>query len=225
MRHRFSVFTVLSALILAIIFVVYPKGEVSAEIADGSYQVNYEMKENNSENTSIDDGYFSSPATLTVENGVQYIQLTVTSSDMIKSLSAPSGPVDVVSEDTANDTRNVKFKVDGDLSQPLSMDMNIVYPDMPAMPGGYDKDHTARAVFDVSGLPEAGDEPASSDNNDEPTNAGCASDSNGGSSDGGEESAVDNPQTGDDTPIALYVTLLIASVAVFAVYKLRFARN
>src|SRR5699024_11840009 len=71
MRHRFSVFTVLSALILAIIFVVYPKGEVSAEIADGSYQVNYEMKENNSENTSIADGYFSSPATLTVENGVQ----------------------------------------------------------------------------------------------------------------------------------------------------------
>lgn len=226
MRHRFSVFTVLSALILAIIFVVYPKGEVSAEIADGSYQVNYEMKENNSENTSIADGYFSSPATLTVENGVQYIQLTVTSSDMIKSLSAPSGPVDVVSEDTANDTRTVKFKVDGDLSQPVSMDMNIVVPDMPAMPGGYDKDHTARAVFDVSGLPEAGDEPASSDNNDEPANAGGgASDSNGGSSDGGEESAVDNPQTGDDTLIALYVVLLLASLGGFIFYKVRTARN
>src|SRR5690625_1266987 len=85
---------------------------------------------------------------------------------MIKSLSAPSCPVDDVSEDTANDTSTVKFKVDGDLSQPVSMDMNIVVPDMPAMPGGYDKDHTARAVFDVSGLPEAGAEPASSDYND-----------------------------------------------------------
>src|SRR5690625_2095483 len=130
------------------------------------------------------------------------------------------------SSDVCSSDLTVKFKVDGDLSQPVSMDMNIVDPDMPAMPGGYDKDHTARAVFEVSGLPEAGDEPASSDNNDEPANAGGgASDSNGGSSDGGEESAVDNPQTGDDTPIALYVTLLVASVAVFAVYKLRFARN
>lgn len=223
MRNQFSVFTVLSALILAIIFVVYPKGEVSAEIADGSYQVNYEMKENSSDSTSIADGYFSSPATLTVENGVQYIQLTVTSSDMIKSLSAPSGPVEVVSE--GDDTRTVKFKVDGDLSQPVSMNMNIVVPDMPAMPGGYDQDHTARAIFDVSGLPEAGAEPESNDNNESSTDGAGTDDSNGGSSDDGAESAVDNPQTGDDTSIALYVTLLVASIAVFAVYKLRFARN
>lgn len=123
---------------------------------------------------------------------------------MIKSLSAPSGSVDVVSEDEANETRTVKFRVDGDLSQPVSMDMHIEVPDMPEMPGGYKQDHTARAVFDVSGL----------------SKAGAAAETSG---DSGEE--VANPPTGDRTPIALYVTLLLSSIAIFTVYKLRVARN
>ena len=55
-----------------------------ADIAEGTYEVNYEMKEAGNDNTSIADGYFSKPATLTVENGVKHIQLTVTSSSMVK---------------------------------------------------------------------------------------------------------------------------------------------
>src|SRR5690625_4260512 len=112
MSKKFPLLMALTAIVLTITFVVLPTGSASASIADGSYQINYEMKEASSNSTSIADGYFTKPATLTVENGTQYIQLTVTSADMVKSLSAPSGPVDVVSEDTANDTRTVKFKVE-----------------------------------------------------------------------------------------------------------------
>src|SRR5690625_7507396 len=125
------------------------------------------MKEAGNENTSIADGYFSKPATLTVKNGVKHIQLTVTSSSMVKSLSAPSGPVNVVSEDKGNETRTVKFKVD-DLSQPVNMEMHIVVPDL------YDMTHTARADFDVSGLPAAGSAESEKDSSKDSTDDGAA---------------------------------------------------
>src|SRR5690625_1480992 len=168
MKKRFSLVMALTAFIFTISLVVSPVGSVFAAIADGTYQVNYEMKEKSSDSTSIADGYFSSPATLTVKDGVQTIQLTVTGADMIKKLVAPSGPVNVVSE--SGDTRTVSFRVDGDLSQPVSMKMDIVVPDL------YDTTHTARAVFDVSGLPAAGAEtPAGAeDNNEESTDDGTA---------------------------------------------------
>lgn len=217
MKKQFMRLTVLSAMILAISLIIIPNNLASAEIANGSHQVNYEMKEKSSDNTSIADGYFAKPATLIVKDGVKHIQLTVTSSDMIKSLSAPSGPVEVVSE--GDGTRTVKFRVDGDLSQPVNMEMHIVVPDL------YDTTHTARAVFDVSGLPTA------SNDNQDATGAGSdggnteKSSGNESGSDDGAGTPVDNPQTGDNTPIALYVILLISSIVIFAVYKLRFARN
>src|SRR5690625_2285826 len=207
MNKRFPLLMALTAIVLTITFIALPTGNVSAAIADGSYEIGYEMKEASSDNTSIADGYFSKPATLTVENGTQYIQLTVTSAEMVKSLSAPSGPVTVVSD--SGDTRTVQFPVD-DVSKPVTMQMHIVVPDMPEMPGGYDKTHSARAVFDVSGLDTAGSTATSEDTSDGEATAG-----------GAEE----NPPTGDNTPIALYVTLLLASLAFFTVYKLRFARN
>lgn len=207
MREKRTLFTALIAIIFSI--VVFPFGIAFADIADGTYTIDYEMKEANSQNTSIADGYFSKPATLTVKNGVKHIQLTVTSSSMIKSLSAPSGPVDVISE--GGDTRTVKFSVDGDLSQPVNMDMHIVVPDSKEMPGGYDMNHTARAVFDVSELDKAGSggEANTSENTTE-----------------GTGQAEDNPPTGDNSQIALYVMLLVGSaVAIFVVRKLRPVRN
>lgn len=196
MNKRFPLFMLITAMILSL--AVWPNGVASAAIADGTYKVNYEMKEANSNNTSIADGYFAKPATLTVKNGVQHIQLTVTSAEMIKSLSAPSGPVSVVSDN--GDTRTVKFQVDGDLSQPVNMKMHIVVPDL------YDTNHTARAVFDVSGL------------------KGAATDSSNSGESAGK--AIDNPPTGDNSSIALYVLLLVGAVAgILVVRKLRPAHN
>src|SRR5699024_3145707 len=104
---------------LALIFslIALPVGTALAAYADGSYEISYEIKEAGNDNTSIEDGYFSKPATLTIEGGAQYIQLTLTSSDMIKSLSVEGTPVDVVSD--SGDTRVVKFKVNGDLTKPV----------------------------------------------------------------------------------------------------------
>src|SRR5699024_10229021 len=102
------------AIIAVVFFQVYSGwfGEsADADIADGTYEIDYEMIEADNDNTSIADGYFTKPAKLIVENGTKYILLTVTGADMIKSLSAPSGPVEVISEDESEDTRTVKVRV------------------------------------------------------------------------------------------------------------------
>src|SRR5699024_7955484 len=146
--------------------------------------------------------------------GVKHIQLTVTSSSMVKSLSAPSGPVNVVSEDKGNETRTVKFKVDN-LSQPVNMEMHIVVPDL------YDMTHTARADFDVSGLPAAGSATTEKDSTDdgvaatEDNGSGEAKTENNGSEKAEETAsgkAEENPPTGDNSSIALYAVLLVGSV-------------
>lgn len=200
MKKRLSI--ALTAIIAAIFLVIIPTNSAFA-IADGTYNVSYKVVEAGNNNVSIADGYFSKPAKLTVENGKNYVQMTLTDSDYIKSLSGPYGNVTVVSE--GNNTRVVKMQV-GDLSQPVTMNMHIVVPEEIAGMK-YDHHHTARAIFDVNGLGSAS------------SNAKEAS----GESTSGD--TVENPPTGDQTSIALYITLLLASVALFTVYRLRFARN
>lgn len=217
MRKNFPLFMILTTIVLTISLIVLPTGNASAAIADGSYQINYEMKEAGSDSTSISDGYFSKPATLTVENGTQYIQLTVTSAEMVKSLSAPSGPVTVVSDN--GDTRTVKFQV-SDLSQPVNMSMHVVVPEE-ALPGGYDQEHTARAVFDVSGLPTAG-----SDAGDEKEEETSTKDDNSDDEATGAGKTEENPPTGDSSNIALFALLLAGSgIALFALRKFKVAQD
>jgi len=129
-------------------FIILPQQTIFADISDGTYEIDYEMKERSSDNTSIADGYFTKPAYLMVEDGTQYIQLTVTGTDMIKSLGVPSGSVYIINEDDENDEKIVRFIVEEDLSEPLMMDMHVVVPDL------YDTEHQARAVFDVDSIEE-----------------------------------------------------------------------
>lgn len=206
MKERFSLVMTLAVIILTFSVVFLPMDHAFANIADGNYQVNYEVKEKSSNNTSIADGYFSRPATLTVKDGVKHIELTVTSADMIKQIVAPSGPVTVISE--GNNTRTIKFRVD-DLAQPIPLDMDIVVPDL------YERTHTARAIFDISGLPA----PSVNDK------AGAGDAGKGSTNEQDISTPAANPPTGDDTPIALYVALLLGSVAILTIYKFRVAKN
>jgi len=202
MRKRISIFITLSFMVLALVSL--PLESVSADIADGTYDVPYEVIEAGSNNVSIADGYFVKPAKLIVENGEKFVELTLTSSHYIKSLSGPYGDVSVISENEENHTRVVRMKV-GDLSQPVQMGMHIVVPEeIAGMP--YDNDHTARAVFDISNIDSSGENQTSTT----------------GSADGSDEV---NPPTGDNTPITLYVTLILSSIVIFTVYKLRFAKD
>ena len=235
---KYLQFTFLATVALVFSLIALPSNNVLAAFEDGTYQINYEVKEDGSNNTSIADGYFKKPAKLTVQNGVQTVQITLKESDMIKSLSVGGSPVDVVSD--SDNKRVVKFTAK-DLSK-VNMDMHIVVPDL------YEREHRAQAVFNTKDIPakksekDAGkkepqkksEKPSgnTSDNNDSDNNtAAVENDNNTPNKDDNATSAnetneeVVNPPTGDDTPIALYIGLLVASVVGFALFKFRYARN
>src|SRR5690625_730774 len=194
LRKRFSFLTVITLLLVSLVFI--PVNSVSAEIADGTYQIQYEVKQKGSNNTSIADGYFLKPATLTVSGGTQTIQLTIKDAHYVKGLRVQGTPVTVVSDD--GDNRDVKFNVSGDLSNRVPMSMDIKVPDL------YDTTHGADAIFHVSGLAK--------------TDGGSGS----GANDSNDGKVVDNPKTGDDSPIYLYVILLVGGAGAFVlVRKLR----
>lgn len=198
-KRRQSLLWLVFALVLS--FVVLPIDSASAAIADGTYKVQYEVKKSGSNSTSIADGYFSKPATVTVSGGKATVQITLTGAEMIKSLSVQGTPVTVVSD--SGSTRVVKFNVSGDLSKRIPMSMHIVVPDM------YDTTHSADLVLNVSGL-----------------GSGSASSSGDGASASGDDKVVENPRTSDDTPIASYVMLLVGALGAFVlVRKLRPAGN
>ena len=95
-----------------------------------------------------------------IDGETQYVQFTVNRSEWVKVLAAANGDsfvdVDVVSEDPENDQRVIAFKVDGDISEPVLMQMHIVIEDMePA----YDHKYTVRLDFDVETMEET-DAPA-----------------------------------------------------------------
>lgn len=202
MKNKALIFLALCSMVLTLVFL--PAGNASAAtFADGTYDVPFELKEAGSNNTSIADGYFSKPAKLIVKNGVNYVQLTVSSSDYVKSISGPNGGATVISD--GGDTRTVQLQI-SDLSNPVTLSMHVVVPEEVAgMP--YDHNHTVRAEFDVSGV------------------ATGTSGSNENANQGGTDDVVENPQTGDTSSIGLYVTLLLASIGVFALYRFRLARN
>lgn len=231
---KVSKFAIFATIALIFSLVSLPSNTAYAAMADGTHNINYEIQEAGGGGASIADGYFTKPAKLTVDGNTHTIELTVTSAEMIKSLSVQGTPVNVVSD--SGDSRTVKFNV-SDASKPVNMDMHVIVPDL------YDQDHKAQAHFDVSDVPEASsesnDEEESEDstsnnnnnnNNDdnETTNSSSNNDENGvaaGESDNNGKNDVENPPTGDDTPIALYIGLLVGSIILFAVYRFRFARN
>jgi len=204
LRKQFVLLSVIAVLILSLVFV--PVDSASAQIADGTYNISYEVKQDGSNNTSIADGYFTKPAKLTVNGGTKTVQITLTGAEMIKSLSVQGSPVSVVSD--SGSTRVVKFNVSGDLSNRIPMNMHIVVPDQPSMPGGYDSSHKADAVFNLDSLVKVGGS------------------SSGEANTSGGDKVVENPKTSDDSPVVLYVVLLLgAAGALVFVRKFRPTSN
>lgn len=178
-----------------LVFSIAPAQKASAAIADGTYSVSYEVLQGNNNSASIANGYFLKPATLIVEGGTQYIQLTMKDSHMVKSLSGPYGSAQVISDDKANNKRTVKFKVD-DISNPATVSMHVVVDTEEVK---YDTNHKARLKFGS---------PSGAATSKSTTSTAKASSDNAG--------AVDNPKTSDKTPILLFSLLLIGSGLIVA---------
>ncbi len=150
-------FTVVLCYLMA--FVLLPEAQAT-ELSNGTYVIEYEMLQADNDSVSIANDYFEKPATLTVDDGAQYIQFAVNRSEWVQVLAAANGDsfvdVNVVSEDLENDQRVIAFKVDGDVSQPVFMQMHVVIKDMEPM---YDHKYTVRLNFDMETMQET-DAPA-----------------------------------------------------------------
>lgn len=191
----------------------------AASFENGTYNVSFELKEAGNNNTSIADGYFSKPAKLIVKNGVNYIQITTTESDWVKSVTGPKGAATVISE--SGNTRTVQFDA-GDLSGPVNMKMHVVVPESVAGMK-YDHNHSLRAVFNVSGVPTASTQKVENNTNQQTQNNQTSTATKTGEANA--EGQVNNPKTGDTSPIWLYVALLIGSAGIFTIYRTRVVKN
>lgn len=160
--------------------------QASAQIADGTHSLNYQVNQPNSNSASIANDYFLKPAKVTMKNGSATVQITLKNSAWITKFQPPGGAT-VISEDKGADTRVVQFTVK-DISKPVKIAMKVDVDDI-----NYHHEYTVDAVFDAvtgGGATTNGTKPAG----DQTPTAG--------------EGQVPNPQTSDSTPYLIILTLV-----------------
>lgn len=141
MRKLF--FMMVSAVFM--LFLVYPIHS-QATVADGTYNVNYQVNKPGSSSASMANDYFLKPAKLIVNSGKMTVQLTINKSAWVTEFNLPGGAT-VISSNPAADQRVVQFNISS-LKQTVAMKIDIDDID-------YHHSYSVDFVFDGSGLPEA----------------------------------------------------------------------
>src|SRR5699024_4546225 len=202
---------------------------------DKAYEIDYIVKHETEDKASAADNFFEKPGILLEKDGAYYLQVTVTSSDMIDSLETEFGPALIVEDN--GDSKVVQIRVNDDLSKVTILDMHIT------VPGMYSMNHSARVYLDESSMKEVdvdnyelvagteenlngplveGADPGNAldddGNKDGNTNDGTPNKPDFGDNDdngttpGQDDGKGKNPQTGDTSGILLYTLLLIGSM-------------
>ncbi|WP_369435893.1 heme uptake protein IsdC [Lysinibacillus fusiformis] len=159
--------------------------QASAQLADGTHSVKYQVNKPDSSSASIANDYFVKPAKVTVKNGTATVQITLKNSAWITKFQPPGG-ASVVSEDKSADTRVVQFTVK-DLTKPVVTSMKIDIDDI-----NYHHEYSVSLVFEASSVGSSTATTANDTKSPTPTTS---------------ESQVSNPQTSDAMPYLLIVAL------------------
>lgn len=150
---KWSILPVMMIMFGLIILAAAPVAQ-AASLADGTYSVDYTIKQAENDSASMANDYFEKPATVVVTNGEAALKIQMNHSKWITMFKVPEkdGYVDakVVSTDSANDTRVVQFKAD-DLSKPLLSKIHVTVKEI-----DYDHDYTIRFVFDLKSMKTIG---------------------------------------------------------------------
>ncbi|HDR8185349.1 TPA: heme uptake protein IsdC [Bacillus thuringiensis] len=218
-------------------FLVMPYGKVSAQLADGTYDINYVIQKAENDSASMANDYFEKPAKLVVKNGEMRVQIPMNHSAWITEFKAPENgnfvDAKVVSKDESADKRTVEFKID-DLSKPAAAKIHVVVPNV-----NYDHNYTIRFAFDANVKAVGGEnkETATTKNNDqtktdtkvkEEVNKETNKEANKGTNESGkaektDNPKTDNPKTGDEARIGLFVVLILIS-GVFLIRKVKISK-
>ncbi|GAK13985.1 heme uptake protein IsdC [Geomicrobium sp. JCM 19039] len=194
----------------------------SAQMAEGTYTIDYTVMHSSDPSASIANDYWEKPATLYVENGSITAEMTINHSDWIKEFHIEGKPVEVVSEDSDADTRVNRFNIDG-IDSMTEAFIHVIVPDI-----NYDHTYTIRFDFDEESLTAIDD---GDDNENEESGSSSTGQSGSDASEGGSETQnrgteststsggtgeESNPETSDHTPIAgLTVLALVAFAGLF----------
>ncbi|QOH63739.1 NEAT domain-containing protein [Paenibacillus polymyxa] len=115
----------------ALVFALMAPLSAKAAAADGTYNVDYTVLKDQTNETSRLDSYLTKPAQVTVANGKNVVRLTVKSSNLITAFKVEQNGVlqdaTVVSTNTANNTRVVEFEV-ADLNAKVNAYAEITIP-------------------------------------------------------------------------------------------------
>ncbi|AXI01390.1 heme uptake protein IsdC [Sporosarcina sp. PTS2304] len=115
--------------------------QASAQIANGTHSLTYQVNQPNSNSASIANDYFVKPAVATVSNGSAVVQLTLKNSSWITKFDPPGG-AKVLNEDLKADTRVVEFNV-SDISKPVIAAMKVDVEDI-----NYHHEYSVSIVFE-----------------------------------------------------------------------------
>lgn len=179
-------------MLVSIFFVNFGLTQASAQLADGTHSIKYQVNKPESNSASIANDYFVKPAKVTVKNGTAVVQITLKNSAWITKFQPPGGAT-VVSEDQAADTRTVQFTVK-DLTKPVVTAMKIDIDDI-----NYHHEYSVSLVFDATSI--ANTATASTQQTESSKSQPTSSATTTGSQ-------VSNPQTDDATPYLLIVALV-----------------
>ncbi|MER1989734.1 MAG: heme uptake protein IsdC [Solibacillus isronensis] len=119
----------------------------SAAIADGTYDVSYQVNKPGSNSASMANDYFLKPAKLIVNNGKMTMQLTIKNSSWVTQFNPPGG-AKVISSNESADQRTVQFTVSNANLVTIAMKIDIDDID-------YHHSYSVDFVFNSGGLPEA----------------------------------------------------------------------
>lgn len=136
-------------MILSVLFLVaftLPNASFAA-IADGTYEVNYQVNKPGSNSASMANDYFLKPAKLIVNNGKMTMQLTIKNSSWVTEFKPPGG-AKVISTNESAGQRTVQFPVSNANLVTIAMKIDIDDID-------YHHAYSVDFVFNSSGLPEA----------------------------------------------------------------------
>lgn len=167
-----------------------------AALQDGSYSVNYTVLQGDSDSVSMANDYFDKPATVKVEGGKTTINLQVNHSKWITGLWIEGSAVSVISNSTANDTRQVQFPV-STLSSPVSAKIKVDIDDDGL---NYHHEYQIKLRFDEGSAKSLSAAVKSADNNTT-TEAGTSD----------AKTKVANPKSSDSSQMFLYGIIFVAA--------------
>lgn|GEM_PF-2204557 len=153
MRKKLAGLISLLTALMMVFSVVPALAAEGAEQPERSYQVEFKVLKDGTDEVSAADQYVQKPAKVTVEDGVGYAEVTLLKSAWITAFEVEQDgkmqAAPVIGQDEAADTRTVKFRVDN-IREKINARFIV---EVPAM--NYKGEHSTQLLFDTSGMPGA----------------------------------------------------------------------